>query len=270
MERNSETTIAGDVTIETYVDGTDSADRPDVVILPSYGRDGGEDFDAFVANLVAAGYRVLRPQPRGTAASAGPMVEVTIEDLADDVSRVVGALSSCPAVVLGHAYGNFVARVVATNHPDQVAAVILAPSPGRSTSPEIQAAPFQAGDPDLPEAERLAVLQRAFFAPDHDASAWLHGWYPETLAMQRAAVANADLEHYWGAGNAPILQIVADLDPFEPPENRDDLRAEYGDRVTTVVIEDASHALFPEQPTAVADAVTDYLSTMTSSRLTAK
>jgi hypothetical protein len=34
-----------------------------------------------------------------------------------------------------------------------------------------------------------------------------------------------------------------------------DLRAQFGSRVASTVIEDASHALFPEQPAAMASAV---------------
>ena len=75
MNRHSEIITTGPVSIETYVDG--DGNGPDVVVLPSYGRDGGEDFDPFSAALAEAGYRVLRPQPRGTARSAGPMTGVT-------------------------------------------------------------------------------------------------------------------------------------------------------------------------------------------------
>ncbi|WP_275291873.1 MULTISPECIES: hypothetical protein [Amycolatopsis] len=35
----------------------------------------------------------------------------------------VGELGHGPAVVLGHAYGNFDGRTVATNHPDTASAV---------------------------------------------------------------------------------------------------------------------------------------------------
>jgi pimeloyl-ACP methyl ester carboxylesterase len=42
-----------------------------------------------------------------------------------------------------------------------------------------------------------------------------------------------------------------------------DLQSRLGPRVTSTVIEDASHALFPEQPTAVARAVIGYLRTLT-------
>jgi len=44
MARTSETVRRAGVQIETYVDG----DGPALVILPSYGRDSGEDYDEIV------------------------------------------------------------------------------------------------------------------------------------------------------------------------------------------------------------------------------
>jgi pimeloyl-ACP methyl ester carboxylesterase len=82
VTRHGEIVTTGPVSIETYIDG----DGPDVVVLPSYGRDGGADFDLFTATLVDAGYRVLRPQPRGIAGSTGPMTGVGLGDLGDDIA----------------------------------------------------------------------------------------------------------------------------------------------------------------------------------------
>ncbi|NKC05073.1 alpha/beta hydrolase [Ochrobactrum haematophilum] len=36
------------------------------------------------------------------------------------------------------------------------------------------------------------------------------------------------------------------------------MRREFGERVTTVIIPDASHALFPEQPEAIAEAISSW------------
>jgi len=83
--------------------------------------------------------------------------------------------------------------------------------------------------------------------------------------MQHAAVTTADsalIEHLWSAGTAPVLEILAAYDPFHPKDQWGDLRSRLGDRVTSTVIENASHALFPEQPDAVAAAVIDYLTAL--------
>jgi pimeloyl-ACP methyl ester carboxylesterase len=248
----------GQVTIDTCVDGN----GPAVVVVPSYGRNAGPDFDPLTTALVHAGYRVLRPQPRGVAGSRGPMSGVSFTDMAGDIASVIDELADGPAVVLGHAFGNFVARATAVHHPDRVAAVILAAAAGKTVDPQINSAPMRAADLTLPDQTRLAALRQAFFAPGHDPSPWLTGWYPDTLGMQVDCVRHADVAAYWTAGRAPVFEIIAALDPFHRPDEWGDLRASCGDRVTTTVIADASHALFPEQPRAVAQAVIDYLRTV--------
>ena len=122
MVRTSETVRRGGVEIETYVDGNGST----LVILPSYGRDSGEDYDDITARTARAGWQVLRTQPRGVAGSRGPMSGVTLHHLADDVAAVIRTLAGGRAVLLGHAFGHALARMVATDHPDLVTAVILA------------------------------------------------------------------------------------------------------------------------------------------------
>ncbi len=104
------------------------------------------------------------------------MEGVTLHDLADDVASVIRALGGGGrAVLLGHAYGNAVARMIATDHGDLVSAVIIAAASADDAPAEIATALFVAGDTSLPRAERVRALRKAFFAPCHDASAWLEG-----------------------------------------------------------------------------------------------
>ena len=90
--RHSKVVKSAGVEVETYLDG--DSDRPASVILPSYGRDGGADYDRFTARLVEAGWRVFRPQPRGVAGSRGPMKDLTLRDLANDVAGVIRGLGA--------------------------------------------------------------------------------------------------------------------------------------------------------------------------------
>lgn len=255
--RRLEKVGTGEIQIVTCVEGK----GPTLVMLPSYGRDGLADFDEVAARIAAGGWRVLRPQPRGAAGSTGPMRGLTLNDLADDVASVIRHFGAAPAVVLGHAFGNFIARVTAVEHPELVGGVILAAATARAkdVAPEINNAPFVAGDLSRSVEERLQTLQLAFFKPGHDPRPWLDGWYPETLAAQHAAVEATDLEPYWACGTAPVLEINARFDPFKPQKLWSDMRDEFGSRVTMVVIDDASHALFPEQSGRVAAAVRDWI-----------
>ena len=73
--------------------------------------------------------------------------------------------------------------------------------------------------------------------------------------MQVQSVKQTDIDDIREAGSAPVLEIIPEFDPFKPREYWGELRQQLGDRVTTVIIPDASHALFPEQPIRVTDAV---------------
>lgn len=251
---------AGEAVIETIVEGS----GPALVMLPSLGRDGYEDFDAVAALLAAGGLTVLRPQPRGIGASTGPMLGTSLNHLAADIAAVIRAEGGGRAVILGHAFGHFVARMTAVDFPDLVRGVILAAAAARHYAPEIAATPRRAGALDAPEEDRLAALRLGFFAPGHDPRPWLHGWHPATQRMQidcreKQGVQQGD---WWHAGTAPLLELIPALDPFKPSEKWGELRAELGGRVQAVVIGNASHALFPEQPAAVAEAVLAWAATL--------
>jgi pimeloyl-ACP methyl ester carboxylesterase len=242
------------VNLEVYVEGR----GPALIVLPSYGRDGGADFDRFASRVSTAGFLVLRPQPRGIAGSVGVMDGVTVHDLADDVAMVIRELRVGKAIVLGHAFGNGVARMLAVDHPSLVLGVILAAAQCSSVPPDIAKTPHQACDLAAPEETRLDALRRGFFAPTHDPRVWLEGWYPETMQMQVNCATSVRATEYWGAGAAPVLEIIPEYDPFKPKPHWQELRRQLGDRVTAEIVPDASHALFPEQPEKVAEVVIDW------------
>jgi len=97
---------------------------PLVVLIPSLGR-GAEDFNDLGERLALAGYRALAPQPRGLGASRGPLRNITLHDLARDITAVIEHEAQGPAVVAGHAFGNFVARTSAADFPRLVRGVAL-------------------------------------------------------------------------------------------------------------------------------------------------
>jgi hypothetical protein len=72
-----------------------------------------------------------------------------------------------------------------------------------------------------------------------------------------------NLDRYSAADTAPIFEIIAAVDAFHQRDQWSDLRSQLGPHVASTVIEDASHAQFPEQPAAVAGAVIGYLRTLT-------
>lgn len=252
----------GNVDIEVLSQGA----GPVIVLLPSLGRSGA-DYEAVAAVLASRGFRVVRPQPRGIGRSKGPMDGLTMHDLAADVASVVESENTGSVVVVGHAFGNFVARQLAADRPDLVRGVVLAAAsagkvPAGSTEkpigPEMRKAIDGPSDMSLPEAKRLEYLRIAFFAPGSDPSVWLGGWNSAVHDMESHAREHTPVDDYFAAGTAPILDLQAEQDPVAPRRFSGVLKSLLGDRVTIVVIPNASHALFPEQPDAVAQAITAF------------
>src|SRR3984885_6134276 len=150
------------VSIDVILDGADTAEP--LVLLPSSSRDS-EDFDEISEMFAAEGFLVLRPQPRGMCGSSGPMEGLTLHDYARDVAVVIERLAGRPAVVLGHAFGQWIGRCVAADHPKLVRGTILAAAAAKSANPALRDQLAKCVDTSLPDPERLAALQVAFFAP---------------------------------------------------------------------------------------------------------
>lgn len=256
-DRHREIVRYADVEIDVIVEGN----GPAVVLLPSLARDS-EDYDAVGEGLAARGFRVLRPQPRGIGRSKGPMTGISLHDFARDVATVIETLGGGRAVVVGHAYGNWVARMTAVDHPGLVRGVVIAAAAAKQYAPELTVAVTKAGDLSLPEEERLAALRFGFFAPGNDPRVWLDGWHPQVRDAQRAAVAAVKQSDWWSGGTAPLLDLQAEQDPFKPAAKRNEMKDEFGARVTIAVIPNASHALIPEQPKAVVDALATWIATL--------
>jgi pimeloyl-ACP methyl ester carboxylesterase len=245
----------GAVTIDVLVEG----EGPPIVLLPSLGR-GAEDFEPIAARLARAGFMVLRPQPRGIGASTGPLTGIDLHDCAADVAAVIEAADAGSAFVVGHAFGNRVARMLASDRPDLVRAIsLVAANVGHHPSPaNVRAAIRASADPSLPDNILLDALRFAFFAPGNDPSPWLRGWHPDVLAAQRVAGDKTSREADFAGGAAPILYLQPTHDPLAHGEHAQEYRRLLGDRVTILMIPQSSHAAIAEQPDFISDALIDY------------
>jgi pimeloyl-ACP methyl ester carboxylesterase len=250
------TIVAGpDGPLEVQVHG----EGPAVVLIASLGR-GADDFVDLAACLASAGFCALALQPRGIGASSSPLEGVSMAGLADDVAAVIGALAHEPATIVGHAFGNRVARMVATRHPDIVESVVLLACGGLvPPTPEVDAALASVFDVSLDPAVHLDAVALAFFAPGNDPSPWDSGWHRATAAAQGAATAGTPVENWWLAGSADVLVVQPADDVVAVPENATKIVEMLGERASLITIPYAGHALLPEQPEAVATEILAWL-----------
>ena len=251
----------GSTTLHYAVQGS----GPAAILLPSLGRGPG-DFDELAGLLAERGFKAIRPWPRGLEPSRGPAA-ASLHDYARDIAALIHREGTPDAILAGHAFGNFVARCTAADHPELVRGVVLiAGSPGKTANgaqsipADVLESVYASGNLDLSEEARLAHLSKAFFAPGNDPSVWLGGWYPDLKASQTLAWHATPVDAFFSAGRAPILDLQAALDTVAPRWNAGLLKETLGERVTVEVIEGAGHALVPEAPLEVADAIARWAS----------
>ena len=254
-----------------------SGNGPCVILLPTAGREAS-DFNELVSSLNSKGYH--------TAVLTNGDINKSSHNLAQnfyDAGFTLEIVSTyeCrlkPVVLVGHGYGNMVARnyammsntmgntdVSLLDHPTEpadVRGVILLTSTGQvPVEPEIKAALESVFNPLRPYRSRMKDVRYAFFAdgneiPDY----WKRGWHTKTAIAQAKAVANnADDESWYCAGGVPMLIVQPMQDRIAPIENAYALKEKCPQEVEIVEVQNAGHALLPEQPEAVAQAVLDFL-----------
>ena len=245
----------------THLKAYRSGSGPEIVMFASAGREAS-DFNELTDSLTAAGYAVTLFEAPGINGVQSTAEAPTLFDLADDAAIYLETRKA-PVVVLGHAFGNRLARAVATRHPDKVRGVILLAAGGLKPVPEKAAtALLQSFDPELsPEAHREAVRYGFFADGNAIPEYWLRGWHAETVRLQVAATRSVDSTLWWNAGGKPMLVVTGLQDAIAPPADTIDLlEADLGSQVTAVRIDGAGHALLPEVPGQLSAAIADWLS----------
>ncbi|MEZ5296601.1 MAG: alpha/beta hydrolase [Ilumatobacteraceae bacterium] len=99
----------------------------------------GEQWDANTAVLVAAGYRVVRPDHRGHGRSThtGDETSYTFEHLYRDALAVIDGLRLGPVHLVGHSMGGLVAEFIATRDGERLRSAVFvdcSPLPGPGDS----------------------------------------------------------------------------------------------------------------------------------------
>lgn len=247
----------GRTELEVQVNGS----GPMVVLLPSLGRDSYE-FEPIAQDLADAGLCAVRPQPRGVGASGGPLEDLDLHDLAGDVADVLVALEGAPAILAGHAFGHYVARVLAVDRPDLVRGVAVLAAGARRFPASLTERVAKCSDLTLPDSDRLVNLREVFFADGHDPSVWLEAGGPTPSPPSGRDVGD-------GQGVVVATRPVAAAGCAgrrrRVPSARDTRRARRPVRERTGVDRShpgSGHALIPEAPHEVAAALVEWIRTL--------
>ena len=234
---------------------------PLVCLLPGQGG-GIRRFEQLGHRLAAAGWRPVAINPRGAGESEGPLEGLTLHDLAGDVAGVVESLGDGPAVLIGNAFGNRLARCVAADRPDLVACIVLVCAGGKvPPDPIALKAMLSMNDASLSDEELAEAARLSLFAEGSEVPEWFvrDNRSPKAAAAQGEALRRTDTADWWTGGSTQILVVQGMDDKIAPPENGHLLRAELPGRVLVEDIPDAGHAVLFEKPAEVASAILAFL-----------
>jgi pimeloyl-ACP methyl ester carboxylesterase len=217
-------------------------------------------FADLAGKLTGAGLQSIAIDMRGVGASHGPLEGVTLHDLAADVAGVIDSLGCAPAHLLGHAFGNRVARCLAVDRPALVRSVILLAAGGLIGPPTPLGTAFR---------NTVAIKMNGSDCVTELGARWLSRCsdprilsvvecWPAVHIAHLETSRHVHLEEWWSAGTAPLLVIQGLDDEAAPPGNGHALREQLGARVRLIDLPRAGHFLVLEQPEAVAEAVVEF------------
>lgn len=218
-------------------------------------------FDDLARVLAAGGLQAICVNMRGTGESRGALDGLTVHDLAADVAGVLDAVACGPAHLVGHAFGNRIARCLAVDRPALVRSVTLLAAGGLIAPATPLGTPFRnATDVKMNGSDCVTVLGARWLSPASDPNilARVECW-PAVHLAHLATGRGMALDDWWGAGTAPLLVIQGLDDVAAPPANGHALRAQFGDRVRVIDLPRAGHFMLLEQPEAVARAVAAFI-----------
>ena len=238
-----------------------------VVLLANAGCGSGY-FDDLARVFAAGGLQAIRINMRGTGESRGSLDGITVHDLAAVVAEVLEALDCGPAHLVGHAFGNRVARCLAADRPSLVRSVTLLAA-GGLIAPETPLSTHfsNATEVKMNGSDCVTVLGARWLSPVSDPKilAQVECW-PAVFLAHLATGRGMALEEWWGAGTAPLLVIQGIDDEAAPPGNGHALRAQFGERVRVIDLPRAGHFMLLEQPEAVTRAIAEFVGADTGLR----
>ena len=237
----------GDLQINAEVRGETHQGTP-VVFLHGIGGDGSNWNPQL--NALATRYRVVAIDSRGFGASEAKGENLTLEDYADDIRRVLGALEIDRAHVVGLSMGGMMAQALALNAPELVASLVLADTSARAD--ELMATNLKAsGEAALlygmtavaqmfmpatfcqtaiaENREYVQTFQDAFCATD-----------PQAFNTGLQAIAELDFLDRLDQITVPTLVVVGTDDALTPPEHAKAIAAQIAD-ARLVLLDGAGH-----------------------------
>jgi pimeloyl-ACP methyl ester carboxylesterase len=218
-----------------------------IVLLPAGTLTVGY-LDGLAEALAKGGYRVIGINFRGSGKSTGPSTGVTLQTMANDVAGVIQALKLGSVHVVGNDFGNRVARVLDSSHPELIRSVILLAAGGKvPPKPPAARALSVIFNPASSDAEVLGAMKYMVVNPADVARVFQvlkSCRAPKAAGIEKAAAEATPLAAWWAPpGQTKYLILQGADDQIAPPANGVLLQKDLGGRATLVNVPQAGHLL---------------------------
>jgi len=188
---------------------------PPVMLLHGWMATADLNWAGAYGALQEAGYRVLAIDHRGHGRGLRPIAPFRLADCATDAAAVLRELGVIPAVVVGYSMGGAIAQLVARDHPEVLAGVVLSGTAQHWQDPRTRRSFKAMGGLGLALSLAPRTLWRAGFkrAGIHNSehASWLHS---ELLRHSGRDIAEAGRElgrfdsRPWLSGVKPTVAVV--------------------------------------------------------------
>jgi pimeloyl-ACP methyl ester carboxylesterase len=203
-----------------------------------------------VAGALADAGRVVRVQQRAHGDSTAPDGPCTVDDLAADVVKLLDALGTARAVLIGHALGGLVAARVALAAPERVAGLVLVSAFGGL---DARAAAAWRHVVRAGEVNKLQGLARSVYGPTSTRQVDGDGIGLTEIARALQALGERPATPEPGGVRCPTVVLAGERDATGTAAARQLASAIPGARLE--VVPGQGEALHVDAPDAVAGAV---------------
>jgi 3-oxoadipate enol-lactonase len=222
----------------------DADDRPVVLLLHGWVVSADLNWHAAYDALADAGYRVLALDHRGHGRGLRALTPFRLTDCAADAAAVLRTLQTGPATVVGYSMGGTIAQLMARDHRDVVAGIVLSATCQHFSDPATAKAWKWMGATGVvigvaPRTFYRAGLRRQGLRLDQS-TAWL---ISELMRHSARDIAEAGRElgrfdsRPWLAGiDVPATMVMTTRDTAVSPTKQRELARAAGARVFEVAL----------------------------------
>jgi pimeloyl-ACP methyl ester carboxylesterase len=237
-----------------------------------HGAQGDQTMFADLASVLAANFRVLTFDQRGSGLSEKPNFDYSIAMLADDTAALMDHVGFSSASIIGVSMGGMIAQELALRHPGKVSALVLGcTTPGGPNEIRAQGNAFAAAYSLQPMSaeERGKALAEAVYSKGHLAqhpeiiAAMIEARRqrpidPVALSHRMKALSEHDTYDRLSNVSCPTLVITGKDDALISWENSR-LLAERIPRAELEVLDPAGHCFWLERPEDSSAAILRFL-----------